>query len=88
MLNNEADYPDPSSFNPERYLKNGQLDPNIRDPVLMAFGFGRRQVVCVPASPMSSRGAKMINQVMPRQPLSNFPVGPHGRGRAFDFQHI
>jgi len=45
MLNNEADYPDPSSFNPERYLKNGQLDPNIRDPALMALGFGRRQVV-------------------------------------------
>jgi len=44
MLNNEAEYPDPSSFNPERYLKNGQLDPNIRDPALMAFGFGRRQV--------------------------------------------
>ena len=42
MLNNEADYPDPSSFKPERYLKNGQLDPNIRDPALMAFGFGRR----------------------------------------------
>jgi hypothetical protein len=45
MLNNEADYPDPSSFNPERYLKNGRLDPRIRDPALMAFGFGRRQVV-------------------------------------------
>jgi len=45
MLNNESDYPDPSSFKPERFLKNGQLDPNIRDPALMAFGFGRRQVV-------------------------------------------
>ena len=45
MLNNEADYPNPSYFNPERYLKDGQLDPNIRDPALMAFGFGRRQVV-------------------------------------------
>ena len=44
MLNNEADYPDPSSFDPERYLKNGQLNPNMRDPALMAFGFGRRQV--------------------------------------------
>ena len=55
MLNNEIDYPDPSAFKPERYLNNGQLDPNIRDPVLMAFGFGRRQValrgMCVPASP-------------------------------------
>ena len=45
MLNNETDYPDPSSFKPERYLKNGQLDPTIRDPAFMAFGFGRRQVV-------------------------------------------
>ena len=42
MLHNEADYPDPSSFKPERYLKNGQLDPSVRDPALMAFGFGRR----------------------------------------------
>ena len=42
MLNNEADYPDPSSFKPERYIKNGQLDPNIQDPALIAFGFGRR----------------------------------------------
>lgn len=42
MLNNEADYPDPSSFEPERYLKNGQLDPNVRDPTSIAFGFGRR----------------------------------------------
>ena len=42
MLHNEADYPDPTSFNPERYLKNGQLDPSVRDPELMAFGFGRR----------------------------------------------
>ena len=55
MLNNEADYPDPSSFNPERYLKNGQLDPNIRDPTLMAFGFGRRQVILrVEACPFST----------------------------------
>jgi cytochrome P450 len=45
MVNNESEYPDPSSFKPERYLKNGQLDPNIRDPALMAFGFGRRYVV-------------------------------------------
>ncbi|KIM38015.1 hypothetical protein M413DRAFT_30429 [Hebeloma cylindrosporum] len=42
MLHNEADFPDPSSFKPERYLKNGQLDPKVRDPALIAFGFGRR----------------------------------------------
>ena len=42
MLHNEADYPDPTSFNPERYLKNGQLNPSVRDPTLIEFGFGRR----------------------------------------------
>ena len=91
MLNNETDYPDPSSFKPERYLKNGQLDPNVRDPALMAFGFGRRQVVlrgtCVPASP-TSLDAKIINQDMPRDAPCSVSIGPHGRGRAFDFQHI
>ena len=42
MLHNEDDYPDPSTFKPERFIKNGQLDPNIRDPFMIAFGFGRR----------------------------------------------
>jgi cytochrome P450 len=42
MLHNEDDYPDPFTFNPERFMKDGQLNPNIRDPDLMAFGFGRR----------------------------------------------
>ena len=42
MLHNEDDYPDPSAFKPERFLKDGQLDPNIPDPEMIAFGFGRR----------------------------------------------
>ena len=42
MLYNEDDYPDPSAFKPERFMKDGQLDENIRDPALIAFGFGRR----------------------------------------------
>jgi len=42
MLRNENDYPDPSTFKPERFIKDGQLDPNIRDPAMIAFGFGRR----------------------------------------------
>jgi len=42
MLYDEDEYPDPSAFKPERFLKDGQLNPAVRDPALMAFGFGRR----------------------------------------------
>ncbi|KAF8157210.1 cytochrome P450 [Crassisporium funariophilum] len=42
MLYDEGTYPDASNFKPERFLKDGKLDPNVRDPSTMAFGFGRR----------------------------------------------
>ena len=31
-------------FQPERYLKDGQLNPDVRDPDCAAFGYGRRSV--------------------------------------------
>ncbi|KZP29740.1 cytochrome P450 [Athelia psychrophila] len=42
ILNDPAVYPDPSVFNPERFLKDGQIDPEVQDPELAAFGYGRR----------------------------------------------
>ena len=42
MLHDEDEYPDPFVFKPERFMKDGQLDSSIRDPALIAFGFGRR----------------------------------------------
>jgi cytochrome P450 len=42
MLNDERDYPEPYEFKPERFLKDGNLDSSVRDPVDIAFGFGRR----------------------------------------------
>ena len=42
MLNDEQVYPEPHKFKPERFLKNGELDSSVRDPMDIAFGFGRR----------------------------------------------
>ena len=38
-------YPDPESFKPERFIKNGTLNKDIRDPRDIVFGFGRRCVL-------------------------------------------
>ena len=35
-------YPNPEVFNPERFLKDGKIDPTVFDPENRAFGAGRR----------------------------------------------
>ena len=47
MLHNPEDYPDPERFNPDRFIKNGKLNPDVRDPTTVAFGFGRRYVIMI-----------------------------------------
>jgi cytochrome P450 len=42
ILHNPDVYKNPETFNPERFLKDGKLDPDIRSPESAAFGFGRR----------------------------------------------
>jgi cytochrome P450 len=44
ILHDPTLYPLPKEFKPERFLKDGRLDPKIQDPSVAAFGFGRRQV--------------------------------------------
>ncbi|KAK0486576.1 cytochrome P450 [Armillaria novae-zelandiae] len=42
ILHDETVYPEPHSFRPERFMKEGKLNPDIRDPGIVLFGFGRR----------------------------------------------
>jgi len=42
MFHNESVYPDAYTFNPSRFLKDGQIDPDVKDPELQLFGHGRR----------------------------------------------
>ncbi|TFK84330.1 cytochrome P450 [Polyporus arcularius HHB13444] len=43
ILHDEKTYPEPAKYNPDRFLRpDGSLDPNVRDPSVAAFGFGRR----------------------------------------------
>ena len=43
MLHDEATYPEPFKFNPERFMTaDGQSNKNVKDPFLAIFGFGRR----------------------------------------------
>ncbi|KAI1788646.1 CyP450 monooxygenase [Ganoderma leucocontextum] len=42
MSRDPVAYPDPDSFIPDRFLKDGQPDRSVRDPFKFQFGFGRR----------------------------------------------
>ncbi|KAI0076591.1 cytochrome P450 [Panus rudis PR-1116 ss-1] len=42
ILHDEAVYPEPYKFNPDRFMKDGQLNSDVRDPRVAVFGFGRR----------------------------------------------
>lgn len=35
-------YKDPYEFRPERFIRDGKLDPNVTDPFAFVFGSGRR----------------------------------------------
>ena len=44
ILHDRKAFNNPHEFQPERYLKDGELNPDVRDPDCAAFGFGRRSV--------------------------------------------
>ncbi|EMD35901.1 hypothetical protein CERSUDRAFT_53222 [Gelatoporia subvermispora B] len=42
ILHDPGIFPEPEGFKPERYLKDGVLNPDILDPTVVTFGAGRR----------------------------------------------
>ncbi|KAG9218373.1 hypothetical protein CCMSSC00406_0007256 [Pleurotus cornucopiae] len=42
ILRDEAMFPEPDTFNPSRFLKDGEINTQLRDRVMTTFGFGRR----------------------------------------------
>ncbi|KAF7973518.1 hypothetical protein HWV62_14936 [Athelia sp. TMB] len=42
VFHDESVYPDHLAFKPERFLKDGRLDPTVQDPDVVSFGHGRR----------------------------------------------
>ena len=42
IYQDESVYPEPRTYDPERYLKDGKLDPSVKDPEEGLFGSGRR----------------------------------------------
>ncbi|KAG2021126.1 cytochrome P450, variant 2 [Coprinopsis cinerea AmutBmut pab1-1] len=42
ILHDPNVFDDPFAFKPERYLKNGTINPDVLDPEVAAFGYGRR----------------------------------------------
>ncbi|KAG9218358.1 hypothetical protein CCMSSC00406_0007271 [Pleurotus cornucopiae] len=42
ILRDETVFSEPGEFIPSRFLKDGQIDPSLKDYFMTAFGFGRR----------------------------------------------
>ena len=45
ILHDRKAFNNPQEFQPERYLKDGKLNPDVRDPDCAVFGYGRRSVM-------------------------------------------
>ena len=44
ILHDPKYFDNPMKYQPERYLKDGKLNPDVLDPACAAFGYGRRLV--------------------------------------------
>ncbi|KAH6916318.1 O-methylsterigmatocystin oxidoreductase [Coprinopsis sp. MPI-PUGE-AT-0042] len=69
ILHDPEVFENPMEFNPERYLKDGKINPDVLDPEDVAFGYGRR--IC-PGRHMSNIAIPVIFASL----LSCFDIKP------------
>ncbi|KAJ3572125.1 hypothetical protein NP233_g3289 [Leucocoprinus birnbaumii] len=43
ILHDPQEFESPDQYIPERYLKDGKINPEVRDPTVAAFGYGKRK---------------------------------------------
>ncbi|KAF9531309.1 cytochrome P450 [Crepidotus variabilis] len=79
MLHDENEYPESLAFNPERFLKNGSLDPEVRDPTV-AFGFGRRicpgKHIAISMLWITVASILSVYEITPEEDETGNPVSP------------
>ncbi|KAH9924330.1 cytochrome P450 [Epithele typhae] len=52
ILHDPAVFEDPETFKPERFMKDGKLDPAVKDLTAVAFGLGRRRPLDADGKPI------------------------------------
>ncbi|TFK85641.1 CyP450 monooxygenase [Polyporus arcularius HHB13444] len=69
-------YPDPETFMPERWLKDGRLNPDVRDSETIAFGYGRRSC---PGKHFAMSSLYMIVSTVLHMLSIKAPTDPEGK---------
>jgi len=69
MFRDESVYPDAHAFNPGRFLKDGQINPDVKDPEQVLFGYGRRYVHPQQTAIVHSSGNTPVFQDLPWKTL-------------------
>jgi Cytochrome P450 len=62
ILHDPKVFNNPMEFQPERYLKDGKLNPDAMDPDCAVFGFGRRSAV----NPICSLAYMLMDSSLPQ----------------------
>ena len=72
ILHNPKTYDNPMEYRPDRFLKDGKLNPDVVDPDSVAFGFGRRLVdLLYSVISRTSNGWHIFASICPGRHFSN-----------------